>query len=102
MPSPSRACREILRNELAGSGVRVQALCPGIVKTELHQGMDTSRMPPGMDPADVVQASLAALANDEPIVLPFLADRALLGQYDAARAALFGGMSPQLAERYRR
>lgn len=93
---------EILHNELAGTGVRVQALCPGIVKTELHAGMDVSRLPPGMEPSDVVQASLAALENDEAVVVPFLEDPAALGRIDAARGALFGQMSTKIAERYRR
>jgi short-subunit dehydrogenase len=93
---------EILRSELAGTGVRVQALCPGIVKTELHAGMDTSRLPPGMEAADVVQASLAALEKDEPVVVPFLEDPTLLAAVDASRGALFGQMSTKLAARYKR
>src|SRR6266498_2168999 len=38
---------EALHEELRGTGVRVQALCPGFVHTELQQraGIDTSRLP---------------------------------------------------------
>ena len=57
------AFTQILSAELAGTGVKVQALCPGVVRTEFHErmGMDSSRIPASMvmKPEDVVEASLA-------------------------------------------
>jgi uncharacterized protein len=57
------AFTEALVGELAESGVHVQACLPGLVETEYHAlvGRDPSKMPPMMQAADVVAASLAAL-----------------------------------------
>jgi uncharacterized protein len=78
------AFSQTLANELAGSGVRVQAL----VRSEFHgpAGLD---LPPHliMEPEDVVEASLAALGRDEIVCSPGLADRnlvALLGKVERA------------------
>jgi len=75
------AFSRILADEVAGTGVRVQALCPGVVRTEFHtvQGLDPSKFPFGiMSPEDVVAASLAGLAKNEVICIPPLEDAALL------------------------
>jgi short-subunit dehydrogenase len=82
----------IVANELAGTGVRVQALCPGVVRTEFHevQGMDASRFPVGiMSPEDLVAASLAGLARDEVICIPALDDPGLLAAVEASERRLF-------------
>lgn len=75
---------QLLQSELEGSGVQVQALCPGVVATEFHShvGADTSRFPAAivMQPEDLVAASLAGLKLGEVICVPALEDTGLLTQ----------------------
>jgi uncharacterized protein len=72
---------EALHEELRGTGVGIQALCPGLTHTEIFEraGTDTSRLPSflWMEPDEVVDASLAALARGEVICVPGLGNRAL-------------------------
>ena len=87
---------ETLSSELVGSNVKVQALCPAVVRTEFH---DVDGKPvlrpnvPIMEPEDVVEASLAGLALGDVICSPALADRGLLDRERQARHALFGGVA---------
>jgi short-subunit dehydrogenase len=73
---------QVLSNELAGTGVTVQALCPAVVRTEFHRrmGVDPDRFPPEIvsQPEDVVQASLAGLRLGEVICMPGMEDTGLL------------------------
>lgn len=99
------AFTQILHSELAGTGVRVQALCPGVVKTEFHErmGMDSSRIPASMvmKPEDIVQASLAGLKLGEVICIPAMQETTLLDQVHQGEFNLWertGGGT--LAERY--
>ena len=62
-----------LHAELADTGVRVQCLCPGYTRTEIHSrdtlsGFDVGRVPAPlwMEAEAVVAASLAALAQEAP------------------------------------
>lgn len=76
---------KLLAQELQGTGVQVQALCPAIVRTEFHalMGMDTSGRMSAMSPEDTVQASLAGLRLGEVVCIPSLQDPGALD-------ALFG------------
>ena len=98
------AFTEMLSSELAGTGVKVQALCPAVVRTEFH---DVDGKPvlrpnvPVMEPEDVVEASLAGLALGDVICSPALLDRGLLDRERQARHALFGGArGAELSPRY--
>ncbi len=98
------AFTETLSNELADTGVKVQALCPGVVRTEFHNMDGAPALRPNvpvMEPEDVVEASLAALALGDVICSPVLADRALLDREHEARHAVFGaGLGATLSPRY--
>lgn len=63
-----------LSADLAGTGVRVQALCPGYTQTEFHEraGIDMRRTPDWLwlDAADVVEESFAALARGRVVCVP--------------------------------
>lgn len=92
----------LLALELRDTGVRLQVVCPGVVKTEFHtrQNMDVSHMP-RLEPEKVVQASMLGLDRGEIVCIPTLEDPDLLKRRDAAEIELLmGGMRPGLAERY--
>lgn len=73
---------EALAEEVAGSGVRVQALCPGITATEFLDVSETGpklrvRRLPMMSARQVVDASLAGLERDRLRVVVGLSNRVL-------------------------
>ncbi len=99
------AFTEIVANEVAGTGVRLQALCPGVVRTEFHNVDGEPKLRPKiplLEPEDVVQASLAGLKLGDVICLPALSDRAIAEREMQGRSAMFrAGVSGEMAERYR-
>jgi short-subunit dehydrogenase len=96
------AFSQALHEELKSRGLRVQALCPGVVATEFHQrqGLDLSAVT-RMSADDVVTASLRGLALGEVVCAPGVEQSDLLDAVFKADLAAFGAQSPQLAGRYR-
>jgi uncharacterized protein len=93
---------QLLAVELRGTGVRVQVVCPGIVKTEFHtrQNMDMSARP-RLEPEEVVNASMIGLERGEVVCIPTLEETDRLQHHDQAEADLFAAnMRASLAERY--
>jgi short-subunit dehydrogenase len=86
------AFSQVLAGELAGTGVQVQACCPGLVGTEFHQlaGLDLSGIPfPVMRPEEVVSAALTGLRLGEVVCVPGLQDRSLIDNVNETQQALF-------------
>ncbi len=77
------AFTEGLAMTLRGSGVRVQALCPGLVRTGFHQraGIHLGRVPAAafLDVDTVVAASLADLRRGRIVSVPGALYRVLVG-----------------------
>jgi uncharacterized protein len=93
---------QLLAVELRDTGVKVQIVCPGIVKTEFHtrQNMDLSGRP-RLDPDEVVKASMIGLERGEVVCIPTLEDTDHLKHHDQAEAeVLSANMRPALAQRY--
>jgi short-subunit dehydrogenase len=93
---------ELLSHELEGTGVKVQALCPGVVRTEFHDQLGgRPEGVPVLDPAEVVGASIAGLAMGEVICVPQLPDKSALEGLAQAQQALWGQTrSDKVAARY--
>lgn len=92
----------LLGMELQGSGVRLQVVCPGLVRTEFHtrQNIDMSQRP-RMEPQDVVEASIRGLELGELVCIPGLEETEKLDRRDEAeRDLMAAGMRAQLAGRY--
>jgi short-subunit dehydrogenase len=81
---------EALQEEVRGTGVQVQLLCPGFTRTEFQEvaGAETSRIPgfAWMSAEDVVKGSLDGLRSRTPVVVPGLMNRG---------AALATGLVPR-------
>ncbi len=100
------AFSQSLQHELAGKGVRVQAVLPGATATELwsNAGMPVENLPPAivMKTEDMVDAAIAGLNQGEPVTIPALEDKAQWDAYEAARQAMAPNLSRSApASRYR-
>jgi uncharacterized protein len=94
---------EILAAELAGTGVKVQVVCPGLVRSEFHsrQGIDMSQVP-RMEPDLIVTASLSDLERGVVVSIPAMPDESAKARFDDAASALLGvARRTELPERYR-
>jgi short-subunit dehydrogenase len=93
---------QVLASELQETGVRVQVVCPGVVRSEFHtrQGMDLSAVP-RMEPAAVVQASLADLERGTVVSIPGAGDESGFEAIVAAQRELQGATrAVELPDRY--
>jgi uncharacterized protein len=79
-----------LRDELAGSGVKIQALCPGLTKTgfmytEEFKDFNYSEIPgfAWMTADDVVMESLAAINKNKVIIIPGRGNRIFISALTA-------------------
>lgn len=90
-----------LNAELSESGVQVQAVLPGVTRTEIFQrsGIDASAIPLEMvmDAGEMVDAALAGFDQGELITIPSLPDAADWDAFVAARHALGPNLSKSSA-----
>ena len=87
-----------LNAELDGTGVKVQAVLPGVTRTEIWErsGIDASQIPPEMvmEAGEMVDAALAGLDQGELVTIPSLPNA---GDWDAFVAARLV-MAPNLSK----
>ena len=95
-----------LQEDVQGTGVRIQALCPAWTRTEILEAAGRAWDIPDeytMPPDQVVDASLAALRLGELVCCPSLHNAELLTQRDQLGNTIFGSTNTTgtLAPRYR-
>jgi short-subunit dehydrogenase len=95
-----------LQEDVQGTGVRVQALCPVWTRTEIPEAAGRDWDIPEeytMLPDQVVEASLAGLRRGEVVCCPTLHDAELLTQLGHLRNTIFNSTNTtgSLAPRYR-
>lgn len=91
------ALTQALQREIGDSGVRLQAVLPGLTRTEIFEraGMDIGKLDPAMvmDVGDMVDAALAGLDQGELVTIPSLPDPAAWHAAVAARMTLAPDLS---------
>ena len=95
-----------LNAELDGTGVKVQAVLPGVTRTEIWErsGIDASGIPAEMvmDAGEMVDAALAGLDQGELITIPSLPDAGEWQAFVAARMVMAPNLSrSSAASRYK-
>lgn len=95
-----------LNAELEGTGVKVQAVLPGVTRTEIWErsGIDASGIPAEMvmEAGEMVDAALAGLDQGELITIPSLPDAADWQAFVAARHVMAPNLSrSSAAQRYK-
>jgi short-subunit dehydrogenase len=95
---------ESVRQDVAGSGVNVMALCPGWVHTEFHERarMDMSGVPEflWLDADRLVAAALRDFRRGRSLSVPGLPYKAVLGLNRLVPRRLASGVSSRTARRY--
>ncbi|MFB7914247.1 SDR family NAD(P)-dependent oxidoreductase [Streptomyces sp. NPDC056061] len=90
--------------DLAGTGVRLMALCPGFVRTEFHQraGMGTGNIPGWMwlDADKLVSAALTDLARGKSLSVPDPRYKALMGVVKLTPRSVLGGVASTTGRKY--
>ncbi|OEV11963.1 hypothetical protein K378_00647 [Streptomyces sp. Amel2xB2] len=90
--------------DLAGSGVRLMALCPGFVRTEFHEraGMDSGNIPGWMwlDADAVAGAAMKDLARGRSLCIPDARYKALMGAARLLPRELLSKASTTTGRRY--
>ncbi|WP_069814550.1 SDR family NAD(P)-dependent oxidoreductase [Streptomyces sp. TP-A0874] len=90
--------------DLAGTGVRLMALCPGFVRTEFHQraGMDADRIPGWMwlDADRLVAAALRDLARGRTVSVPDPRYKAITGLLRLAPRQAVSRVSSSAGRKY--
>lgn len=76
---------EALYFDLIGTGVKVQALCPGLTKTDFHEKMGMSKKKQvnkgvikWMSPDELVDISVNALSKDKVVCIPGMHEKLLI------------------------
>jgi short-subunit dehydrogenase len=93
---------QVLADEVRDGGVKVQVVCPGLVRSEFHsrQGVDMSAVP-RMEPRQIVAASFADLAAGVVVSVPGLPDTEALARLDeASRDLVSVSRTAELPRRY--
>lgn len=90
--------------DLAGSGVRLMALCPGFVRTEFHEraGMGTDNIPRWLwlDADKLVAEALQDLSRGKSVSIPDPKYKALMGVVKVTPRGLLGGISSRTGRKY--
>ena len=95
-----------LNAELDGTGVKVQAVLPGVTRTEIWErsGFDASQIPEDMvmEAGEMVDAALSGLDQGELITIPSLPDASEWDAFVAARHVMAPNLSKsKAASRYK-
>ena len=90
--------------DLAGSGIRLMALCPGFVRTEFHEraGMGTDNIPSWMwlDADKLVAAAMSDLARGRTISIPDPRYKTLMGLVKLVPRSVLSGLTSRTGRRY--